>query len=109
MVKETSHIKRKDGKQFTLKQKLSCNGYGIYVAQCRICNQSYVGQTVNKYSKRWNSHRKNWNDGLNSIIKKTNNLHSDEQALLTHYQKHHPAKINHKKISLAKIIYGDLR
>jgi len=26
-----------------------------------ICNQEYVGQTVNKFSTEWTSHQSNWN------------------------------------------------
>ena len=102
MVQETSSIKRKDGKLFNLKQNLSCSDYGIYVAQCLICNHLYVGQTKNKFSTRWNSHRKNWNDAINSIIKNTNNYNSDEQALFNHYTNYHPEKIDQEKISLAR-------
>jgi len=33
----------------------------IYAAACVKCNQQYVGQTVNKFSTSWSSHRSNWN------------------------------------------------
>jgi len=40
---------------------LTCANYGIYVATCKLCEEQYVGQTSNKISKRWNSHRSSWN------------------------------------------------
>jgi len=40
--------------------KLSGDG-SDYVATCVICNQQYVGQTLNKFSIEWTSHPSNWN------------------------------------------------
>ena len=38
---------------FKLNQSLTCADFGIYVATCVICHEQYVGQTSNKFSKRW--------------------------------------------------------
>ena len=48
-------------KTFQPKQKLNCTNYGSYVATCTICSKQYVGQTINKFSIRWNAHRSIWN------------------------------------------------
>ena len=48
-------------KTFKLNQSLTCADFGIYVATCVICHEQYVGQTSNKFSKRWSTHRSNWN------------------------------------------------
>ena len=48
-------------KTFKLNQTLTCADFGIYVATCVICHEQYVGQTSNKFSKRWSAHRSNWN------------------------------------------------
>jgi len=40
---------------------LTYANHGIYVATCFICHEQYVGQTKNKFSTRWTSHRSNWN------------------------------------------------
>ena len=49
-----------NGKLFPLRQVLTCDNHGIYVATCKLCGEQYVGQTSNKFSKRWNSHRSSW-------------------------------------------------
>ena len=46
---------------FKLNQSLTCADFDIYVATCVICHAQYVGQTSNKFSKRWSAHRSNWN------------------------------------------------
>ena len=46
---------------FPLNQKLTCANHGIHVATCVICHEQYFGQTKNKFSTRWSSHRSNWN------------------------------------------------
>ena len=55
-------------KTLKLNQSLTCADFGIYVATCVMCHEQYVGQTSNKFSKRWSAHRSNWNkqgsDGL---------------------------------------------
>ena len=48
-------------KTFKLNQSLICADFGIYVATCVICHEQYVGQTSNKFSKRWSAHRSKWN------------------------------------------------
>ena len=95
MVEEKNYIKRKDGKLFKVKQNLTCNNYGIYAAQCLVCDQTYVGQSKNKFSTRFNAHRKNWKDALNGILRQ-NEFNKDENALFNHYQKFH--KINQDKL-----------
>ena len=68
------------GKLFPLRQMLTCANYGIYVVTCKLCGEQYVGQTSNKFSKRWNSHRSSWN---------TVNLSNDqEQVPLLHHVVH---------------------
>ena len=52
MVTTTDKIKTKDGRIFKLKQELDCKDFGIYVAQCTTCQETYVGQTVTSFSKR---------------------------------------------------------
>jgi len=42
-------------KTFQPKQKLNCTNYGIYVATCTICSKQCFGQTINKFSIRWNA------------------------------------------------------
>jgi len=59
---------------------LTCANYGIYVATFKLCGEQYVGQTSNKFSKRWNSYRSSWN---------TVNLSNDqEQVPLLHHVVH---------------------
>ena len=59
---------------------LTCTNYSIYVVTCKLCREQYVGQTSNKFSKRWNSHRSSWN---------AVNLSNDqEQVSLLHHVVH---------------------
>jgi len=60
MVPNVSQLLTKN-KTFKLNQTLTCAGFGIYVATCVIYHEQYVGQTSNKFSKRWSAHRSNWN------------------------------------------------
>ena len=60
MVKSCKIITTAKGKQIKLWQNLNCKNYGIYVAQCEICQKQYVGQTKNTFSTRWNTHRAVW-------------------------------------------------
>ena len=60
MVPNVSQLLTKT-KTFKLNQRLTCADFGIYVATCVICHEQYVGQTSNKFSKRWSAHRSNWN------------------------------------------------
>jgi len=49
---------------------------------CVICHEQYVGQTKNKFSTRWSSHRSNWNRP---------NYETDEnsKALSRHFSESH--------------------
>ena len=101
MVLETNNIKLRNGNTIRLNQQLNCKDYGIYGGQCKICREVYVGQSRNKFSERWNSHRYNWNLMTNNtktdkITEDTKNNKSiknweqkDKQALFIHYKKFH--------------------
>ena len=91
MVDETKTIKTKTGKIFKLKQKLCCKDFGIYVAQCTTCAETYVGQTATSFATRWNGHRSSWKkfSEANKKEKDQNNEINEEQALFEHYIKHH--------------------
>jgi len=54
---------------FPLNQNLTCANCGIDLATCVICNEKYVGQTVNKFSKRWSSHRIYWNKPVMVMVR----------------------------------------
>ena len=82
MVHQTGTITAVNGKISALKQTLYCSNYGIYVATCRLCHKQYIGQTINKFSKRWCHHRFIWNQF------KYDNI-DDKAALLHHYQIFH--------------------
>ena len=82
MVRPTSSITLFQNKKITLIQNLTCANYGIYAAQCKLCNEFYVGQTKNKFSVRWSSHRTFWK------TKNTAN-NTDKAALLLHFHNHH--------------------
>jgi len=58
--------------------------FGIYVATCVMCHEQYVGQTSNKFSKRWSAHRSNWN----KQDCKTDS-DKDQMALSRHYSEKH--------------------
>jgi len=60
MVPNVSQLLTKT-KTFKLNQSLTCADFGIYVTTCVICHEQYVGETGNKFSKRWSAHRSNWN------------------------------------------------
>ena len=57
MVISTGFITSENNKKLFLTQRLTCDNYGIYAAQCKLCHQIYVGQTKNKFSVRWTNHR----------------------------------------------------
>ena len=109
MVLETNTIKLKNGNIMKLNHGLNCKDYGIYGARCKICQDIYIGQTKNNFSKRWNSHRYNWNLMTNNTKindkrledctnnkKPTNNWEmKDKQALYIHYTKFHKSNIEH--------------
>ena len=77
--------KNKTIKNIKIKQNLNCKDYGIYAATCNICNEIYIGQTVNSFSTRWNTHRSTWKNN----ITKSNHEHKDQFALIIHYKKFH--------------------
>ena len=84
MVKSTEVLETKT-KTIKLKQRLNCANYGIYAAVCKCCGEIYVGQTKNKFSTRWTSHRSFWKKfGIDE-------LKNDQAALLYHYHKAHYA------------------
>jgi len=70
---------------FPLNQNLTCTNYGIYVATCVICQEQYVSETKNKFSKRWSLHYSNWNRP-NCEIDENN---KDRSALSWHYSVFH--------------------
>ena len=56
---------------------------------CNICNDLYIGQTMNNFTKRWNAHkniRKNNKTKFNHEIK-------NHFALIIHYKKFHKDNI----------------
>jgi len=81
MVNSTSTISTKNSRTYNLKQYLTCTDYGIYVATCKIYANHYVVQTINKFSKRWCTHRNQW--------KSNKQLNNDKAVLRIHYLKHH--------------------
>ena len=83
MVQTVNAVTNKDGISIHLFQNLNCSNFGIYAAQCTICNQLYIGQTKNKFSIRWTAHRSFWNKKLLEY----NN--TDQAALLKHYHNYH--------------------
>ena len=93
MVRECSNIRRKNGTEIEIKQRLECKDHGIYAAICKVCEEIYVGQTTQKFSERWNGHRGKWNkmieehgEGYKSGLNKEED---DKQALFLHYAKKH--------------------
>lgn len=93
MVAPTNTIRTPKGQEFKLRQNLCCKDNGIYVATCSICSHQYVGQTKNKFSTRWNSHRHFWNKHIS--IKKLDTS-KDDSALLSHFNKNHSNYISEK-------------
>ena len=90
MVKTTNIIKSKEGKTYKLIQQLDCKSYGVYVAQCEVCGECYVGQTITPFHLRWNQHRATWKKMTklqNYKVDKDNN--DDEVALFHHYKENH--------------------
>ena len=93
MVQTVNAVTNKDGIIIHLFQNLNCSNFGIYAAQCTICNQLYIGQTKNKFSIRWTAHRFFWNI-------KFSEYNTDQAALLKHYYNHHySTHANKPKIS----------
>ena len=83
MVPNVSQLLTKT-KTFKLNQSLTCADFGMYVAACVICHEQYVGQTSNKFSKRWSAHRSN----QNKQDCKTDS-DKDQIALSRHYSENH--------------------
>jgi len=83
-------------KTFQLKQKLNSTNYGIYMATCTICSKQYVGQTINKFSIRWNAYRSIWN----SFDATADN---DKAALLKHFYKYHDLTQNNPFRNVLKL------
>ena len=82
MVISTSFITTENNKKLFLTQRLTCDNYVIYAAQCKLCHQIYVGQTKNKFSIGWTNHRTFWKNS------NTQN-HTDKTALLVHFHNYH--------------------
>jgi len=81
MVPNVSQLVTKT-KTFKLSQSLTCTDFGIYVATCVMCHEQYVGETSNKFSKRWPAHGSNWN-------KQDCKSDKDQMALSRHYSEKH--------------------
>ena len=106
MVYETKKFVTKENKVIKLTEKIKCCNFGIYVAQCLVCQDTYVGQTSTSFSKRWNNHRRIWKE---DIAEKTSNKTEeglktkDDHALTNHYLKFHRELIkNEEKRQLAE-------
>ena len=87
MVLEKTTITDRRGKDIQLQKNLNCSSYGVYAAECRLCQRLYVGQTINKFSIRWNSHRNSWKNLC--LGKEKLKEDSDNGALFKHYKRHH--------------------
>ena len=91
---------------------MCCKDFGVYVAQCTKCQETYVGQTDTSFSTRWNAHRAKWkklstNRNSNSNQEQKNDLNED-QALFEHYKTNHPrtlVEINYELSKAYKIIF----
>ena len=57
---DKQEIKRKNKPRIIIKETLNCQDFGIYAAECKMCNEFYVGQTKTKFNIRWNTHRNGW-------------------------------------------------
>ena len=104
MVYETKELVTKEKEIIHLKQQIKCYNYGIYAAQCQVCKEIYVGQTINPFSTRWNKHRSIWKE---EILEKTSNKieewkTTDDHALTNHYLKFHRDLIKNGKKQLAE-------
>ena len=73
-----------------MKQNLTFSNYGIYAAQCKICQKIYVDQTINHFSTRWSGHKAFWNNNNNNAKKQ----HNDRASLLIHFQTWHKELMN---------------
>ena len=86
MTMSTTIIKT-DNETIKLKQNLTCRNYGIYAAECTICNAKYIGQTKIKFSTRRRAYRTNLN-------KQNSKFDNDQSALLKHYMNYHSNDLN---------------
>ena len=82
------------------KQNLNFKDNRKYAATCNICKQIYIGQIINSFTKRWNTHRNIWKN----MIVKTNHEHTDQFALVINYKKNH--KKTYKNKEKKHIIYS---
>ena len=59
VMKETSKVKDKDGKELLLRGEMDCRTLGaVYGMWCRKCDKVvYVGKTMNRVMDRFNGHR----------------------------------------------------
>jgi len=90
MVPNVSQLLTKT-KTLKLNQSLTCADIGIYVATCVICHEQYVGQTSNKFYKRWSAHRSNWNKQDCKTDRD-----KDQMALSRHYKQATSARSIHR-------------
>ena len=58
------------------------SSYQVVIISCSLCSKQYVGQTLNKFSTRWNAHHGTRNYFDASAV-------TDKAALLKHFYKHH--------------------
>ena len=86
---DTATTFSRTGKKFQLKSTLTCKNYGIYQLRCRKCMEkgnanvgTYVGMTSDRFHKRFNGHRSNFNFNIQDNS-------SDNYALAGHYKKCH--------------------
>jgi len=100
MVWETNHVYTLNGSKVKLKEHLTCSDYGIYVAMCRECDETYTGQTKRSFTQRWSEHRITWNTVMRSRRghdrKKAttkSNFHKGNQGLFVHYKKFHDDRL----------------
>ena len=100
MVEELKGKFKVANRTYKFTKELDCaSSCGIYLAICTVpdCIAVYIGQTVNKFSTRWNAHRSSWiNDSiqpkLDPVIAKRAEkyeLPTDKTALLDHYRSNH--------------------
>ena len=103
MVLNKEKLINNKGKCYKLNMSLNCKNYGIYGAECLICKDIYVGQTKNKFSTRWSSHRSIWNKLCTNVQNGKKEMEedlSDEKALFRHYVlKHSEVLKNHMYLS----------
>ena len=48
------------GETYIINHKFNCNDKGlVYLSTCNCCKKHYMGQTVDKFSFRWNNYKSN--------------------------------------------------